>query len=210
MTDHKDQNEKSQILEDEKNLVLNHDYDGIQELDHPLPFWWQATFYGGIIFAFAYCIYFWFLGGENIEQSYQRRMALLQEQKAIAGGDGQFEIIKYQTEFISSQNLAQTLQTGEGVYQMYCMACHMEGGRGGDIGPNLADDHWKNGDGRAESIYEVIVNGRLDQGMPAWDGVLTTSDMYAVTAYVRSLRGSNPSDAKAPEGEYFDPPDDNE
>lgn len=196
-----DDSKKTVILDDEKELVLDHEYDGIQELDHPLPHWWVGTFVGGIVFAVLYVMYYMVLGGPGIQESYEVRMAIIQEKRiALAQDIEAFDIIAYR-EFLGEDGLAK----GHDIYDINCYACHLEKGAG-DIGPNLADDYWKNTDGTAEGIYEVIVNGREDQGMPAWGDMLTKDEMYAVTAYVRSLRGANPPNPKEAEGEYFPPP----
>ena len=189
------------IFEDEKSLVLDHDYDGIQELDHPLPGWWVATFIGGIVFAIIYAAYYLLLGGSSLQESHEQRMVLIQELRLERSLDIEnFEIIAYRA-FLGDDQLT----NGKEVYDMNCWACHLDDGAG-DIGPNLADDYWKNTDGTAEGIFEVIVNGREDYGMPAWGDILTKDEIYAVTAYVRSLRGKNPEGAKEAEGDFYEPP----
>lgn len=193
-------NEKNTILDDEKDLVLDHDYDGIQELDHPLPSWWLFTFWGGIIFAVGYVIYYWFLGGAGISETYYQRMSVIEEKRAITAKDvAHFDITAYRS-FLGSEGLSK----GNQAYQMYCASCHMPDGTG-DIGSNLTDDYWSHATGDAQTIYEVIVNGRLDVGMPGWEGILSKDEIYAVTAFVRSLRGSAPESANTG-GEFFDPP----
>ncbi len=197
--------EKSKILDDEKNIVLDHDYDAIQELDHPLPSWWVMTFYGGIFFAIIYSVYFFFMGGFSIEKDFQEKMTKIKELRSEFASEGDFNLAFYQ-ELLTDQVIAQ----GEEIYNINCIACHLENGKGGDIGPNLADNFWKNGDGSAESIYEIVYNGRLEAGMPPWADILQPEELYAVTAYVRSLRGVESEGAKGPEGQEYPVPADNE
>lgn len=200
-----DNEDKNLILEDEKELVLDHDYDGIQELDHPLPHWWVGTFVGGFIFAALYLIFYEVLGAPGIQETYEKNMAIVLEKRELRSQDvGLFEIEVYR-EYLGPQGIAE----GKEVYEWNCLACHGENGAG-DIGPNLTDNYWKNVDGTAEGVYEVIVNGREDLGMPGWADLLSKDEMYAATAYVRSLRGQEVENPKAPEGEYFDPPPEDE
>lgn len=202
--DNKKEEEKTVILEDEKEIVLDHDYDGIKELDHPLPSWWTATFIGGIIFAILYTLYYHFLGGASIQESYDSRMAQIQEKRAhYLEQMGGFDLSVYQI------HLAESMELGQEVYDMNCMACHGVYGEG-DIGSNLTNDYWKQVDGTAAGIFEIVLNGRLDVGMPGWSDILSSEKIYAVTAYVRSLRGSNPDNALPDDGEFFAPPPPNE
>ena len=195
MTDEK--KEKLDVMEDEKHLLLNHDYDGIQELDHPLPSWWLACFWGGIIFAFAYCIFYWAGPGQTIDETFEQEYAVvMQAKEAAAKKEGGFDNAAY----IEAKSLVTTV--GKTTYTMNCSACHGAAGQGG-IGPNLTDKNWLNGNGSSEAIFKVIKEGVLVKGMPAWSSMLDKKQMLAVTAYIESLKGTNPEGAKGPQGEEF-------
>jgi mono/diheme cytochrome c family protein len=92
-----------------------------------------------------------------------------------------------------------TIEKGKQLFQSNCASCHRNDG-GGTIGPNLTDEFWLHG-GESEKIYSTIQSGVASNGMPAWANILTSDNIKDVTAYVVSLQGTNPPDAKAPQGE---------
>jgi len=185
------------ILDDEKALVLDHDYDGIQELDHPLPSWWIATFVGTVIFGILYAIYYLWAGGPTLTQEYASDMKKINEAKAaLAKQVDVFDKTAYM-EWTKPDGLTK----GKEVYDENCMTCHEENGKG-DIGPNLTDEYWLLAKGTPESIYAIVNKGNEDNGMPAWGEVITKDEMYAATAYVMSLKGfKHEGGAKEPQGE---------
>ena len=186
------------VMEDEKHLLMNHDYDGIQELDHPLPSWWLACFWGGIIYAFGYCAFYWLGPGQTIDQTFEQEYAVvMQAKEAAKKKQGGFDIAAY--------NEAKAIAATEGKtsYTMNCSACHGAEGQGG-IGPNLTDKFWVHGNGSAESVFKVVKDGVLAKGMPAWASILNKKQMLAVTAYIEGLKGTNPEGAKGPQGEAFE------
>src|SRR5690606_20381530 len=81
-----------------------------------------------------------------------------------------------------------------------CGSCHRSDGGGNTIGPNLTDPYWIHG-GDVKNIFNTIKNGAVDKGMPAWEKAMSQQDIRDVTFYIISLQGSNPPDAKAPQGE---------
>lgn len=185
------------ILDDEKALVLDHDYDGIQELDHPLPSWWIATFVGTVVFGILYAIYYLWAGGPTLAEEYAGDMKKINEAKAeLAKQVDVFDKTAYM-EWTKPEGLAK----GKAVYEENCLTCHEENGKG-DIGPNLTDEYWLLAKGTPESIYAIVNKGNEDNGMPAWGEVITKDEMYAATAYVMSLKGfKHKGGAKEPQGE---------
>ena len=91
------------------------------------------------------------------------------------------------------------LPLGSANYATVCAACHGEAGQG-LIGPNLTDEYWIKGNTNVD-IYTVISKGSLEKGMPPWEGSFSPEQRAELVAFVRSLQGTNPPDAKAPEGE---------
>lgn len=179
--------EKNLILESEKEILLDHDYDGIQELDHPLPNWWKMTFYGGILFAIPYFIYYVMLGGPSLMDEYQAHWSVISEVRAEAAlGQEFFDLMEYQAWVAAYDGL----KRGAIVYEENCAACHLEKGEG-DIGPNLTDAYWIHGDGGTEFLYKMVLNGFEDNGMPAWGDVLSQEDIWAVVAYVETMKNTN-------------------
>lgn len=186
---------KNQIFKDEEALLLNHDYDGIQELDHPLPFWWLAIFWLTIAFSAVYVGYYMTGVGPTLNEELVAELKEIEakkpQQPANAGGSDEA--------ILASLNDPTKLANGKEVYIGKCAACHGQAGEG-LIGPNLADDAWIHGDGTLAGIQNIISVGVAEKGMPPWNSVLTPDELVNVTAFVRSLHGTNPPNAKEAQG----------
>ena len=188
----------SKRLEDAEVLLENHDYDGIRELDNPLPPWWIYLFYGTIIFGVYYMVQYHILDGEDQYQEYTQEVVIAER-----------EIEAYQNQLPKQQDLVASqddnmLAQGKKIYDLYCKVCHRPDG-GGGIGPNLTDAFWILG-GDIKSVYATIENGgRPGKGMVSWKSSLNASQMEQVANYILSLQGTNPPNPKAPEGEEYKP-----
>lgn len=192
-----DNDEKLIVLEDEKKILLDHNYDGIRELDHPLPKWWLFTFYITIAFAAFYYVHHTFMGAKTLDQEYTAEMESINKaQEEWMQKHGGFNWDKYNAYIATPE--AQKL--GKKRYKRKCKACHAKDG-GGGVGPNLTDDYWIHGSGDAEMVYNIINQGVVDKGMQAWKGVLTDEEIMAVTAYVIKLKGTTPENPKEPQGD---------
>lgn len=185
-------------IEDTEVLLEDHDYDGIRELDNPLPPWWLYLFYGTLIFGVYYMVQYHIFDGQDQYQEYTYEVALAER-----------EIEAYQNQMPKKQDLVASnddniLAQGKKIYDLYCKVCHRPDG-GGGIGPNLTDAFWILG-GDIKSIYTTIENGgRPGKGMVAWKSSLNASQMEQVANYILSLQGTNPANPKAPEGEEYKP-----
>lgn len=199
MTLKKEDNELGNtIIEDEKHLVLDHDYDGIQELNHPLPSWWSGIWAISIVFAAIYFMYYIMMDGPTLRDEYKKEYAKVREViDAEKAKSGNFDVNEFNT-FVAEND---GIKNGAVVYEENCLSCHAEGG-GGDIGPNLTDKHWKNITAfEAKNIYSVVFKGVEDNGMPAWGEMLSKEELMSVVSFVMSLQGTTPPEAKEPEGE---------
>jgi len=275
----------------EENVLLDHNYDGIQELDNDLPPWWLWLFYITIIWSVIYMVHYHVTDtGDLSEVEYlkeinpdwneditragfsleyksplykssdeltplarvQRALTrkkeaiiLLSENKALGDvnitiADGSFnEIIlaamsaaspedleKLQTSFpdiwetyqkvddddsaVDAQ-LAKELElvlqpltdgaslaSGEAIYMTNCVTCHGKLGEGG-IGPNFTDAYFIHGH-TIGNMVSLINNGVPAKGMIAWRSILNEKQIHEVSSYIGMLRGTNPPNAKAPEG----------
>lgn len=189
--------------QDEGELLLDHDYDGIKELDNNLPPWWVYLFYVCIAFAVIYLVRFEVMDGDNQETELKNEMA--QAQKEIA------EYKKTAPDLMDENSVTlltkpEDLAAGKAIFTTNCVACHRADG-GGQIGPNLTDDQWILGGG-IKNVFHTITNGGRDgKGMIAWSkSGLKPTEIQLVASYVLSLKGTNPKDPKAPEGEiWIDP-----
>ena len=186
---------KLHVQEDEKHLLLDHSYDGIQELNHPLPSWWQFLFYAVIAYAIAYFIYYQYMGGPSLRDEFKKEYAVIvASQEEFKKKEGLFNPEVY-AQFTTPENI----KKGEEVFVNNCVACHLEKGRG-DIGPNLTDEYWLWSKGTPETTYPVVFNGVVDNGMPNWSEVLSKEEIYQVVAYVQTLHLTHQPNGKAPQG----------
>jgi cytochrome c oxidase cbb3-type subunit 3 len=190
---------KSEPIENEDQLLLAHDYDGIKELDNTLPPWWVYLFYGCIVFAVVYLVRFEIMGGDNQETELKNEMA--QAKIDVA------QYMKTAPDLMDEKTVTlltdpADLAAGKAIYTTNCVACHRPDA-GGQIGPNLTDDKWILGGG-IKNVFHTLVNGGRDgKGMISWKATLKPKEMQKVASYVLSLQGSNPVDPKAPEGEIW-------
>ena len=190
---------KSEPIENEGQLLLDHDYDGIKELDNNLPPWWIYLFYACIGFAAIYLVRFEILGADDQETELKKEMAQAKIEVA--------EYMKTAPDLMDEKTVtlltdAPTLAEGKTIFTTNCVACH-RADAGGQIGPNLTDDHWILGGG-IKNLFHTITNGGRDgKGMIAWKGTLKPKEIQKVASYILSLKGSNPKDPKAPDGEIW-------
>ncbi|MES2239011.1 MAG: cbb3-type cytochrome c oxidase N-terminal domain-containing protein [Bacteroidota bacterium] len=191
---------KTVPIESEASLLLNHDYDGIKELDNNLPPWWVYSFYACIVFAAVYLVRFEIMGADN--QETELKIELAQAKIEVA------EYMKNAPDLMDEKTVtqltdAQNLAIGKTTFETNCAACH-RADAGGQIGPNLTDDHWILGGG-IKNVFHTITNGGRDgKGMIAWSkNGLKPKEIQKVASYILSLRGSNPKDPKAPDGEVW-------
>ena len=186
-------------IEDESSIELDHNYDGIHELDNHLPPWWKYLFYLTIVFSIVY-VYAYQLTDTmpNQKMEYETEMALAEEYKANLPQDAA-DLVDENTLVYSDD--AAVLASGKKVYDMQCVACHKSLGEGG-IGPNLTDENWLHG-GSAKDVFKSIRYGIPDKGMIAWEGVISLSQISDVTMYINTMKGTNPPNAKDPQGEVY-------
>ena len=190
--------EKLHVLEDEKDLLLDHDYDGIQELNHPLPSWWVWIWAASIVFCVPYAMYYHFAGGPDLAQELDKNMKPIIEMREAAAGDlSTFDIAHYNT----WKEKNDSIKLAAEVWEENCLSCHAADG-GGDIGPNLTDGYWLNITERTpEAIFAVVRDGVEDNGMPAWGEVLSKEEIYAAITQVIGFKGKTPAEPKEPQGE---------
>jgi cytochrome c oxidase cbb3-type subunit 3 len=182
-------------LEKEKDLLLDHDYDGIKELDNRIPPWFNYLFIGTIIFAVYYMLDYHVLGTSMLsheEYALEMKLASLQREKLIKSGA-----------FLNEDNVTlltdeTSLSRGKEIYMSNCLPCHGEFGQG-TVGPNLTDEFWIHGGG-IKNIFITIKYGVQAKGMISWQGILNPNKIQEVASYVISLEGTDPPNPKQPEG----------
>lgn len=192
---------KSIPLEQEADHLLDHDYDGIRELDNSLPPWWKYGFYFTIVFAVFYMFRFhvW-KTGPTPEQEYNQEMAMaakqVEEYRKKVG-----DMVDEKTVTMAD---ASGIAEGQKIFQSTCFACHGAKGEGG-VGPNLTDSYWLHG-GTINEVFKTIKYGVPDKGMQSWQKTYSPSQIKNIASYIKTLAGTNPPNAKAPQGEPFEEP----
>ncbi len=190
---------KVELLKGEEALLLNHNYDGIHELDHPLPRWWVLKFYGTIIFSIFYIAYFMIGPGPTPTQELATELTQIESLRPQSTGSSDEELAALT---LASKDQA-SIALGKEIYSGKCAMCHGDIGQG-IIGPNLGDSYWIHGKGDLVTLSEMVKTGVLDKGMPAWGEVLKPEEIVNVVSFVFSLRGTNPPGGKAPQGELVE------
>ena len=191
-------------VSEEKNIELDHSYDGIKELDNHLPPWWTWLFYGTIAWSVVYIVLFHLSESLPLSlQEYQNEVAQAEEQQRILkASQPETQIDENALVF---NNDAAMIEKGKTIFMNNnCGSCHRNDGGGNTIGPNLTDDYWIHG-GEVKNVFATIKNGAVEKGMPAWGKSMKPEDVRDVTFFVMSLRGTNPENAKGPQGELFKP-----
>ena len=179
-------NDDNHLSPEDKAKLREHEYDGIKEMDHPLPRWWVMTFWLTIIFGVPYFFYYTVGGGISLRQDHAERMAIINKMKE--------EEIKKSSNF--DQAYYDNILKDEGVikgkivFETNCVACHKDEGIG-DIGPNLTDSFWIHGNGHAHDLFNVIWNGVEEKGMPVWKDMISKEEIYQAISYVYTLRNKN-------------------
>ncbi|MDX2302927.1 MAG: cbb3-type cytochrome c oxidase N-terminal domain-containing protein [Microscillaceae bacterium] len=187
-------------LEQEKNILLDHNYDGIKELDNHLPPWWVYLFYGTIAFAVIYLFTYHIVGiVPTPQQEYQ-----------AAVETASMEIAEYKK--LMSANIDETnvtflkddknaLATGAKSFEANCAACHGKNLEGG-TGPNLTDEYWLHG-GDVKDVFKTIKYGIPAKGMIAWEKKLKPDEIQNISSFILTKQGSKPANAKEPQGEKY-------
>ncbi|HVY70838.1 MAG TPA: cbb3-type cytochrome c oxidase N-terminal domain-containing protein [Verrucomicrobiae bacterium] len=180
-------------------LLLDHDADGIRELDNNLPRWWVWLFYLTIIYSVIYMGYYHVVGAGDLQVAEYTKEARRGEQVKNAAL-GKFEATLGTLQ--PSKDPA-VLASGQQVFTTYCAPCHRADG-GGLVGPNLCDDFWIHGSNFVDNLT-TILNGVPAKGMLTWKGVLKPAEIHAVGSYIYTMRGTHPPNPKPPENQPAQP-----
>lgn len=184
-------------LSEEKDMMLDHDFDGITELDNPTPAWFNVLFYGSIIFGAAYLLnYHVFKWSPLQDEEYVIEMKAAEEQKASFLAKAGNLIDENSVKVNSDPAI---IAAGKAVYMQNCVACHVADG-GGSVGPNLTDEYWIHG-GSINEIFKTIKYGVPEKGMIAWEKTLTAKQTSDLSNFILSLKGTKPANPKEPQGE---------
>jgi len=183
-------------MSEEKSLLIEHEYDGIQELNNPTPAWFMYLFYVTIIFAIGYLLIYHVIGAGQLQyDEYRTEMAVAAKEKAAFLAKSADKVDENTVKFTTD---AGVITAGKSIFQERCAACHGNNGQG-MVGPNLTDDYWLHGN-KINDLFKTIKYGVQSKGMPTWESQLTPKQISDVANYVKSLHGTNPASPKEPQG----------
>jgi len=186
-------------IEKEKDILMDHDYDGIRELDNSLPPWWKYGFYLTIIVG---CIYIYRFhvshDGMSQKEEYEAEMKAGEEQKAAYLAKSSNNVDETNVVLLTDPA---AIAEGKDIFIKNCAPCHLADG-GGIVGPNLTDDYWLHG-GSVKDIFKSIKYGWQDKGMKSWKDDFSPKQIQELTSFVKSLKGTHPATPKAPQGDLY-------
>lgn len=191
-------------VEEEHKIDLGHDYDGIRELDNPMPPWWLAGFFISIVFAVIYMFHYHVLGTGDLQEAEYAKVMERENAKVQ-------EYLKAQAMDVTEDNVTlmtenDDLMKGKSLFVNNCAVCHKEDGRG-EAGPNLTDDYWIYG-GDIKDVFRVIKKG-APNGMPEHQSKFNPIQIQQVSSYVLSMDYVSPEQGGKPaEGDYYGVPED--
>ena len=186
-------------VEKEADIMLDHDYDGIRELDNALPPWWKYGFYITIGIAIVYLLNFHvFASGKNPTEEYAAEMNKAKIEKEIFEEKNKDKIDENNVPMADAAGLLKARE----IFTSKCWSCHGKEGEGG-AGPNLTDNYWLH-KGSLNDIYHTIKTGYPDKGMQSWANDYTPKEISYLASYIKKLHGTNPPNAKAPQGELYE------
>lgn len=188
------------MADEQRDQLLEHEYDGIREYDNPTPGWWHLIFWGCFFFSVGYFFFFQISPASwTVVQAYDEDVAAdLKLQFAEIGelNPDEATILKYMQE-------PKWLNVGASVFKTHCISCHAASGVG-QIGPNLTDDYYKNVK-KLTDIAHVIAEGAANGAMPAMKTKLHPNEVVLTAAYIATMRGNNLPGPRGAEGEIIPP-----
>lgn len=186
-------------VEKEEDIMLDHDYDGIKELDNSLPPWWKYGFYLTIVVGVIYLWYYHGGGnGPSSQEEYVREMTRAEEEVQAYLAMSANNVDENSVTMLSGLDL----EVGREMFEKTCAACHNRDGGGNAVGPNLTDQYWLHG-GSLKHVFKSIKYGWPDKGMKSWKDDFSPKQLAQLASFVKSLQGTTPAVPKEPQGELY-------
>ncbi|NHA02611.1 c-type cytochrome [Mucilaginibacter sp. HC2] len=184
-------------MSEEKSLLIEHDYDGIQELNNPTPAWFMWLFYGTITFGVCYILIYHVFNLAPLQyQEYRNEMAQADIAKKEYLSKAANRVDENTVKLVNDPAV---IAAGGAIFKTTCAPCHGDHAQG-NVGPNLTDDYWLHG-GKINDIFKTIKYGVAAKGMPTWEKQLSPKQISDVANFIKSIHGTNPANPKAPQGE---------
>lgn len=193
-------------IEEEKDIMIDHSYDDITELDNPIPVWFNGLFYSSIVFGVIYLLTYHVFGWgmlQDQEYEYEVAQAEIARQAYLAQAANLVDENTVVLDFDPA-----VIQAGSAIFSLNCAVCHGANGEGG-IGPNLTDDYYLHG-GDVKDIFKVVKYGVPEKGMVPWEQSLTPAQISEVSNYIMTLVGTTPANPKEPQGTLYVPEETND
>lgn len=190
-------------IQEEHEIILDHNYDGIKELDNDLPPWWKYLFYITIVFAAVYLIRFEIFNDYSQDEEYELAVVAANEEIAAWKKTAKNLVDVNTVTLLTEEG---DLAAGKNIFTNNCVACHKADG-GGGIGPNLTDEYWILGGGIKNVFNTISEGGRSGKGMIPWKNELKPLEMAQVASYLLTFQGTTPAEPKEAEGEIWVDPD---
>jgi len=191
-------------MAEEKELLIAHDYDGIEELDNPIPGWFMWLFYTSIAFAVCYLLIYHVFNAAPLQyEEYRIELAQADAAKKVFLSKAANRVDENSVKLVHDPAV---LASGKAIFMSTCAACHGERAQG-NVGPNLTDDYWLHGH-KISDLFKTIKYGVLAKGMPTWEKQLSPKQISDVANYIKSLHGTKPAGAKEPQGTKEEDDDD--
>ncbi len=212
--------------------IMDHEYDGIQEMDNNLPKWWLYLFIFTIGWGVLYMLYYHlfdigYLQADEyrqemdanyvrVSQSDLKLLGIIPEyhspfhnpfgdvtpRSLLTAVPKKIRVLMTAANdtvtYIATTDPA-SLADGKAIFLKDCAQCHGKLGEGG-VGPNMADNYWLHG-ADISSIVRSVKYGYPAKGMISWLGTLKEEDIIKASSFIQTLRGTNPPNARAPQGE---------
>ncbi len=186
-------------IEKERDILLDHNYDGIMELDNSLPPWWKYGFYLTIVVAFIYVYRFHVShDGQSQEEEFTAEMVQGEADKAAYLAKSANNVDESTVVALTG---AAEIAAGKEIFQKACVACHLADG-GGSVGPNLTDDYWLHG-GSIKDIFKSVKYGWQDKGMKSWKDDYSPRQIQQLASFIKSIKGTRPATPKVPQGDLY-------
>ena len=190
---------KAAPVEREADVMLDHNYDGIKELDNSLPPWWVWGFYITIIWGVIYLIHYHVIDTGLLSADEYKQEVATAELKIKEYHAKTADLVSVET--VTLLNTPEGLGAGKETFIKNCVPCHGPGGEG-TVGPNLTDEFWIHGGG-IKNVFKTITDGVPAKGMISWKTQLSPKQIQEVASFVLSLQGTKPANGKAPQGDKW-------